>query len=126
MSKLPTKFDSIINEKASACYTTTLTDENGVAIPSGSIDTLTLTLSNVDDGTIVNSRDGQDVLNLNNVTVTSGGLLTYTIQPLDTVIVDNTKDYETHRATFEMNFNSGVSYGNWDVDLMIRNLSKVT
>ena len=124
MSLTPKTFDTCLNEQSTAVYTATLEDENGTSIGSGAIDAITLTLSNVADGAIINSRNVQNVLNLNDVTITGGGLLTFTLQPADTTIIDTTQDFETHRATFQMQFNS-VSYHNWDVDFRIRNLTKV-
>lgn len=124
MSKEPTQFSEIVNEGSVAVYTCNLVDELDQAIGSGVIDALTLTLSNVDDASIVNARNEVNALNANDVTVTAGGLLTFTLQPLDTSIVDNTKDSETRRATFKAQFNT-VSFMNWDVDFTIRNLSQV-
>lgn len=127
MSIEPKKFDKKINEGSTAIYTATLKDEAGTVIPSNAISALTLTLSNVADGTIINSRNAQDVLNDNNVTIhESSGLLTYTLQPLDTAIQDADEPYETHRATFQCTYNSGAGQSNWDVDFMIRNLSRVS
>ncbi len=125
MSATPTTFTEIINEASTAVYTAVLKDENAAVIPAASIDVLTLTLSNVADDAIINSRNGQNVLNANNVTVTAGGVLTWTMQPADTAIIDATRTLETHRATFQMQFNT-VSFSTWDVDLVVRNLGKVT
>jgi hypothetical protein len=135
MSRKPTTFATTINEGSSAVYTATLADENGTSIGSGAIDALTLTFSNVADGAIINTRDGQNVLNANNVSVSGGGALVFTLQPADTaiivaspsVVVKNADGevIEVHRATFQMNFNT-TSYSTWDVDFIIRDLSKVT
>ena len=125
MSAAATVLTPIVNEKSTAVYAANLTDENDVAIGSGVIDVLTMTLSNVVDGAIINARDGQDVLNTNNVTVSAGGALVFTMQPADTAIIDSTRDVEVHRATFQLQFNS-VSYSTWDVEFTVRNLKKVT
>lgn len=125
MAKEPKQFSTVVNEKTSAVYSAQLEDENGVPIGSGIIDSLTLTLSNVDDGAIVNSRNAVNALNANDVVVTSGGLLTYTMQPADTAIVDTSKASEVRRATFQMQFNT-VSFSTWDVDFVIRNLTQVS
>lgn len=127
MSVAPTEFPSkIINEGSTAIYTTTLKDEDGVAIPASIISALTLTLSNVADGEIINDRDAQDVLNNNNVTVDANGLLTYTLQPLDTAIQNSAVPFETHRATFQCSYNGGAGQSNQDVHFLIRNLSDVS
>lgn len=126
MSKEPKAFDQMINEGNTAIYTATLKDEAGTVIPASAISALTITLSNVADGTIINSRNAQDALNANNVTIhATSGLLTYTLQPSDTAIQDDEQPYETHRATFQCTYNAGAGQSNWDVDFMIRNLSKV-
>ncbi|MDH3279637.1 MAG: hypothetical protein OEQ18_00730 [Gammaproteobacteria bacterium] len=126
MSKEPKAFDKIINEGNTAVYDLTITDKEGTIIPASAISVLTLTLLNVADGAIINGRDAQDALNANNVTVhASSGLLTYTLQPLDTAIQDTTLSFETHRAIFRCTYNSGGGQSNWDVDFLIRNLSGV-
>lgn len=98
------------NELSSGVYTATLTDENGDAVPASAINSLKLTLKDVDSGTIINSRDRQDVLNTNNVTVhATSGLLTWTIQPADNAIVSASKadgDIERHLAVFELVFST--------------------
>jgi len=125
MSAAPTTFTSILNEKSTGLYTANLVDDLAVAIGSGRIDALTLTLCNKDDGAIINGRDDQNVLNTNNVTVSAGGVLVYTIQPLDGIIVDVLADTETHVATFKMQYDTD-KFSNWDVEFTIRNLTKVT
>lgn len=127
MSIEPKQFDKMINEGNTSIYDVTLTDEAGTAIPASAISVLTLTLSNVADGAIISSRNAQDVLNANNVTIhPTSGLLTYTLQPADTAIQDEAEAYETHRATFQCTYNGGAGQSNWDVDFVIRNLSKVS
>ncbi len=128
MSLLPTKFVKVINEGSTAVYTLPqLQDENELPILLADIDSLTITLCNLLDGTTINSRLDQNALNANNVVVSTGGALRFNIQSADTGIVDGTlkvDGIEVHRATFKMVFNS-VSDSNWDVDFNIRNLKKV-
>lgn len=125
MAVSPTTFTTIVNEKSTAKYTATLKDEDDVIIPAANIVSLTLTLCEVADGTIINSRDDQDVLNTNNVTVDSSGILIYTIQELDNIIVNSALATEVHRATFKMTFNT-TGKATWDIDISVRNLSKVS
>lgn len=136
MSQAPTKFSKIINEGSTAIYADTLKDEAGVVIPLSAMMTLTLTLSVVDAltllvpnfarGNIVNSRDAVDALNANNVTFhPTSGLLTYVLQPLDTAMQDPAQEFEIHLATWQATYNSGANAATWDVDFLIRNLSKV-
>lgn len=78
------------------------------------IDTITLTLYNYDDQSIINTRDAQDVKNTNNVAVTSGGLLTWSIQEEDTVISDSSLESgraEPHVALFEWTYTSSTKTG---------------
>ena len=124
MSAAPTQFPETINEGSTAVYRSVLRDEEGVTIPDSVINTLTLTLSHVGTGAIINSRNGQNVLNANNVTVDGSGNLVFALQALDTVIIDDTQSKEYHRATFQCRFDTN-KHSNWDVDFRIRNLEKV-
>ena len=131
MSAQPTKFFEstgqllTIPEKTTPVYTVTLRDELGNAIGSGEVNELTLTLINLVDEAIINLRDNQDVLNANNVTLSVAGVLTYTLQPADTAIQDQTKAIETHRAVFYVRYNT-TKHWRWQVDFPIQNLCKVT
>lgn len=129
MSQTPKQFDEVINEGSTKTYTATLS-VNGAPIALADIVSLTLTLQQVSKprgglevlGAIVNGRDGQDVLNANNVTIhATSGLLTFVLQSLDTTILVNTNQFETHRATFQCTY-SGANKLTWDVDFLIRNL----
>lgn len=114
-----------INEKASALYTATLKDENGVVISLGNITTATMTLFDVETGTIINSRNAQDIKNANNVTIhATSGLLTWSLQPADTIIVDSTRPGEEHRAEITVVYNSRVN--KHEVVMYIRNLTKTS
>ncbi len=125
MAKNTTGFSTIVNEGSSALYTATLTDQFGAVIPASTITTLTLTLCTL-NGTIINSRSDQDVLNTNNVVVLESGVLTFTLQAADTAIIETgALKHETHRGTFSMAFGGG-SNATWDADFVIRNLTKIT
>ena len=76
-----------VDEEETAIYGTTIQDEDGNGIAAASLDALTLTLYlRGAPTTIINSRDGQDVLNANNVTVSAAGVLEWTMQPADNEI----------------------------------------
>lgn len=115
----------VIFEKTSPKITATIKDEDGNPVAAGSLNTLTLTLYNLDDaaGTIINSRNAQNVLNANNVTVSGGGVLTWSVQSLDTIIIGS-GNYERHRAVFEWTYSSGAKNGKYIIDMTIRNLFK--
>ena len=126
MAVSPTTFTTVVNEKSTAKYTADpLTDENGDIIPAANIVSLTLTLCEIPGATIINGRDDQDVLNTNNVTVDSAGVLIWTMQEADNIIVNSALDVEVHRATFKMTFNT-TGKATWDIDISVRNLSKVS
>jgi len=68
-------------EGTGAIYTATLEDSDETAIPLANISAITLTLYNVADDSIINSREDQDVKNTNQVTIHStSGLLTWAMQ----------------------------------------------
>ena len=125
MSSAPVTFTLVVNEGSIAKYSCSLEDENAASVGSGVIDSLTLTLVNKADGSIINSRSDQDVLNTNNVTVSAGGALVYLLQPADTAIIDTDLSTETHVGTFKMQFNT-TGFSTWDVEFVIRNLAQVT
>ena len=116
-----------LDEKTIAKYKATITDEDNAAIAVASLSTITLTLYDVETGTIINSRNAQDVKNTNNVTVDSAGLLTWTIQSADNEIIGTRRragQYEKHVALFEYTWSSKAS--KHELILEIRQLDKVT
>ncbi len=117
-----------ILEGTTATYTATLQDENGDAIPSASLSALTLTYYDLASGDIINSRNAQNVLGANNVTVhATSGLLTWSIQAEDTVINGSKHAHtvEPHIALFEWTTTGGSS-GKHLLQLDIKQLEKVT
>ena len=115
-----------IMEKTTVKITATVEDENGNGIAAAGLDTLTLTLYSLEDDTIINSRDAQDVLNANGVTLGGGGNLVWTVTPADTIIADTTLKAERHRAVFEWTYASAAKNGKHVIDMRVINLVKVT
>lgn len=115
-----------LKEKTTHVYTATIKDENGTVVPAASLTTLTLTLYAKQSGTIINSRSAQNILNANNVTVNSSGVLTWTMQPDDNAIVNSALLTESHIALFEWTYSSGSKYGKHEIELVVSNLTKVT
>jgi len=111
-----------VNEASTARYTATLVDETETPIPAADLTALTLYLYEPVSAGVVNSRNNQNVLNTNGVTVNSAGLLTWTISALDTTMVNATKEIETHIATFTFTYASGNKVGRHEVILSIDNL----
>lgn len=97
-----------VTEGSGKTVTFTLTDSAGIAVPLADIDSATLTLYDLDTyrpGSpvlgILNSREAQNVKNANNVTIHgTSGLVTWVMQPEDTVIVTERRQVERHRAMF--------------------------
>ena len=118
-------------EETTAIYGTTVQDEDGAGIAAASLTTLTLTLYNKDDTikTIINTRDGQDVLNANNVTVDGSGVLEWTMQPNDNQIIGTSASVggdEEHIALFQWTYSGGAKAGKHEVRILVKNLEKVT
>lgn len=112
-----------INEKCTGQYTATIVDNDGVTpLPAATLATFTLTLYVIkQDGTtaIVNTRNVQNILNANNVTVTPGGLVTWAIQVGDTTLIEAIP-YERHIALFQWTWANGA--GKHEMALIVRNL----
>ena len=115
-----------IKEKTTAQYTAVVTDDLGNPLPAASLATLTLTLYVIKtDGTtgIVNSRNAQNVLNANNVTVNGNGAITWQLQVGDTTLVE-VLPFERHIALFTWTWTSGT--GRHEVIFNVQNLVLVS
>lgn len=127
-----------VTEKSSFLYYATLIDETGAVVGPSLLSTLTLTLYDKIAGTIINSRNAQNVLNANNVTVfdalqtdqTNDGPVDYNlkwqVQPADNAIVTDSRDVETHLALFQASWSGGQKSLNFEVQVLVKNLAKVT
>jgi len=117
-----------IPEQTTPKITAVIKDENGVAIPGTSLDTLTLDFYNLSDGptfAVINSRTAQNVLNLNDVTVDASGNLIWQMVPADNAVIDATLKTENHRAVFNWTYSSGAKTGRHIIDLTVVNLEKI-
>jgi len=114
-----------VREKTTRRYTAALKDETGAAVGSGALSSLKLTLYNRADGSIINARNQQNVLNANGVVVDSGGNLTWTMEPADSPIVDATLSYEEHVALFEIGWSSDAKKNNHEVIIRVENVNKI-
>lgn len=132
--ELPLTFE--VREQTTPTYTATLTDDAGTPLSALNIDTLTLTLYVIQsDGSIayVNSRNAQDVLNANNVTIyntlqtradgTTYNLL-WNVQVADTTLVEDLP-FERHIALWEWSWLGVTRYGKHEVILNVQNLTEV-
>lgn len=114
-----------VTERTSATYTATLLDSAKVAVPLTSIVSAVLTLRDVDSNAVINNRNAQDVLNVNNVTIhATSGLVTWEIQPADNVI-SGSSGYELHRAVFDFVYSATKRLVH-EVYLLVKNVSGIT
>lgn len=123
-----TRTELEINEESYGVVTTTLVDEDSVAIASADIDAITVTLIAERSGDVINSRSAQDVFNANNCTMhATSGLFTWNVQTADTEIVDNTKigEIEPHLATFTVTWDTTKKM-HFEILLKVKNLRSVT
>jgi hypothetical protein len=92
-----------VTEQTTPRVQATITAEDGrTPLPGSVLSTLTLTLY-ADDGdeTIINSRNQQNVLQTNGVTVDEFGTLLWVLQSADLAILDSLLPYERHIALIE-------------------------
>ena len=102
-----------VRELSSGIYTAVLRDEASLPIPDTTLDTLTLSLYDTLTQTYINSRQQQDVLNANGVTIDGSGNLTWLVEPEDHVLL-GIRGFETHRAVFEYTWtDDSVSKRDW-------------
>ncbi len=115
-----------LTEHTSAKYTAQLVDPTlyPAGVPAAALQTLVLTLYDLTTGTVINSRNAQNVLNTNNVTIDASGNLVWAIQGADNPIITATLAIETHIALFEAAWTGGAC--THEVSLPVRNVARVT
>ncbi len=120
-----------VNEQSSRTVSFLLKDNTNTVVPLSSLMTLTLTLYDLMTYVpgaspvvgILNSRDAQDVKNANNVTVhATSGLVTWSMQPDDNIIVTARRQVERHRAEFR--FVVGSAELDYQMEIEVLNLRK--
>lgn len=128
----------VANELESAVYTTVLSDESGAVVPGSSLTALTLTLYDTKSGSVINNRDHQNILNTNDVSIDSNGLLTWNLKPADNAILNPTtatspitingetyQGYETHAAVFHATWSGGNKAKSHQITIIVANLNKL-
>ncbi len=113
-----------IAERTTPVIEALVDDGTGVGIPASSLVTLILTLYRASDLTIINSRNQQNVLNQNGVTVDGSGNLAWTMSAADNVVLGS-DDEEPHVALVEWTWGSGRA-GKHELLLIVRNLALVS
>lgn len=117
-----------IKEQTTGKYSGQITDLDGsTALALASISTIVLSLYVIDKEGVtryINSRQAQDVKNLNNVTISAGGALVWSIQTADSRMYDLSLPFEDHHVLFEWTDTSG-NRGKRRRILRVRNLTAV-
>lgn len=110
-----------INEQSSARYTCTLTDIAGTTIADGAVSAIVATLVDAEDGTVINSRSAQSVLNVNGGTLSSG-VLTLVLSTSDT-IARGRRALQARRLTIKVTYSAGVL--THEIGFFVRSLSEI-
>ena len=124
---MTTRTELEVNENSYAPVMLTLTSDGTTAIASASIDSIEMTLIDVQSGDIVNSRQKQDVFGANNCTMhATSGLFTWTVLVLDTTIVGTTPigQREHHLATLTVTWDTTKQL-QFEIQLNVLNLRSV-
>ena len=100
-----------IREKSTFRLTANLQDAAGNAVSGASLTTLTLTLTEPTTDTVVNSRNNQDALNANGVTVDGAGALVWEGTVADSTPLLDTREVEQRVALFKFTWDSGTKAG---------------
>ncbi len=108
-------------ERSTSKITATLEDSDGTAIAQSSLTTLTLTLYDEFSGTIINSKDGANVL----TSLDESGNLSLTLVPADMQIINTTRADEMHIALMRWTYPSSQG-GNQEIAFKVKNMTKVT
>lgn len=109
-------------EQKTSRFNAVIKDELGVATPASSLTTLTLTLYNKKDLVIINTRNKQNILNINGGTVDSSGNFALTLDPVDMIVVRRVNIQETHIALIEWTYGINKAGGH-EIEFTVDNLS---
>lgn len=112
-------------ERTSVWVSGVFTDADGDFIPVSSLSTVTLTLYDEGTKTILNSRNAQNVLNNNGVSINSDGVMVWIMVPDDNAILNASAVSERHVALFEWTWGTPARYGKMEIGLQVINLNKV-
>lgn len=126
-----------VNEGDTAQAGWSFLDYDDAAIQASDLSTATLILYNLSDATIINSRNGDDILGGtktgdNDVVITAGGVATWYMQTEDNPIVDTDipmHHYEEHVAlitwTWDPGDGNGVRTKHYEIRIQVKQLLKV-
>lgn len=117
-----------LQEGQSGVFTFILKDENGDPVEKAAVDTLTLHIYDRLTDEIINTRDEQDVLDANGVTMhATSGLVTWSIAPVDVPFLGgDTIPAEVHIARFRATWDSGAKAFSYEIEMTVCNLKQFT
>lgn len=108
-----------VKEGAFGVHTFQLVDEDGNNVSLAAINTGTLTLFDVVTGAIINSRNAQDVLNVNGVTISATGAVEWTMVEDDCRILSSIKREEHHHAHFRFAWDSSTKHLSFLIEIRV-------
>jgi hypothetical protein len=111
------------NQGSTQIISASLTDQNGDAIATAGLTTLTATLTVRATGAVINSRSAQDIKNANGGTYADGAL-TLTLAPADSPHAGQAP-VEEHVLLLQWTYNSGTQGGNEEILLRVRDVGRV-
>lgn len=113
-----------ITEGSTVYLTGTILDHLLAPVPSAALYSLKVWVTDLKTGSVINSRNGQSILNANGGTIhATTGAWTLKLGALDSVIVNTADPYERHRVLVEWKYNAGVDAGSMEFVLPYRNLA---
>lgn len=131
-TRQPVKIATVeVNELNSLFIEFTIVDENGAPVAKAAVDGLTIDLYNDADGTHINGREDQDILDTNGGTYgATNGRVEFTFQSADNPILGTPARgrREPHTARFTLTWGGGSPPASrWDgeVKLLVANLGHV-
>lgn len=104
----PDSGDDFVDAGETPNLTATLYDNTGDALNKSAIKTLTLSIW-TDSGTVINSRDGVNVLDANDCTVTADGVVTIRFAPDDMAYQASEGLYEYHIVQLQWTWDDSES-----------------
>jgi hypothetical protein len=124
----PIVLTTTLLEATTGFYSFPLTDENGDGVDGSFLDTLTVQLYDLDTLQVLNNRDEQNILNVNNGhVVTDPGpplvsTVTLDLQPADTVILNERRWVEYRVLVFRWTWDLGQRHAAHAVQFGVENL----
>lgn len=116
----------VLWEKTTGTIRLQLTDSLDEELTLAELDTVLLTLYDVESGTILNSRNGVSIKNENGGTVDAGGGLALELSDADNALLSQSVGIEWHVALIVWTWAGGTKTGRKRVAFQVANEEKVT